>query len=337
MLNLPPEIKEWLNERGITDEVLHHNNIGFADNHIVIPVYSPMGEFLFNKYRRSPFSDEGPKYRYDKGATTALYNVNNIFLSDEVFIVEGELDALALQSKGYFAVSTTGGSGSFNPEWASLLNTHKIVYICYDNDDAGMRGTIKVLRSFPFAQVVEIPQEPGIKDITDFLKKYPTGLYPLLINSDGWALPFETESDDLKEMKKATESCKNVAERLQRERQVRLENNIDVTFVDLLLQYVRDRYDVYNNKIRKKKKPTVRTDGDDILKARSVPITQYLEFNSEKFALCINHREHTPSMKYYPRNNKVKCFGCGFNGDTIDVVQKLFGLAKGDAIKKIIT
>ena len=108
---LPSHIIDWLHERGLTDEVIKANGLDWYGNQIVIPIVDADGKFLFNKYRRNPFSsDDTPKYRYDHGATARLYGAFWIFEQLKVFICEGEMDALRLQSAGYCAVSSTSRS-----------------------------------------------------------------------------------------------------------------------------------------------------------------------------------------------------------------------------------
>lgn len=74
----------------------------------------------------------------------------------------------------------------------------------------------------------------------------------------------------------------------------------------------------------------------NIDKAKSVPITNYIQFNRAGFAKCIcaNHQEKTPSMKLY--KDKVHCFGCGFSGDVIDVVRELYGVEFIKAVQIIL-
>lgn len=62
--------------------------------------------------------------------------------------------------------------------------------------------------------------------------------------------------------------------------------------------------------------------GLDFERAKLVPIDSIVEFK-RGFAPCLWHNEKTPSMKYYKKNNKVHCFGCGQGGDVIDVVQQI--------------
>ena len=51
--------KDWLAGRKISEAVQEEFNLSFEDN-ITIPIYDIDGEFIFNKYRRSPLSEEKP-------------------------------------------------------------------------------------------------------------------------------------------------------------------------------------------------------------------------------------------------------------------------------------
>jgi hypothetical protein len=50
--------------------------------------------------------------------------------------------------------------------------------------------------------------------------------------------------------------------------------------------------------------------------------------------LCPFHTEKTPSFYVFP-DNRFKCFGCSESGDSIDFVQKLYGLPFQDALKHL--
>lgn len=327
-MDIEPKTKRWLNDRGITDEVLNHNFITTVNGKIVIPIFDRKGVLLFNKYRRSPFSEEGPKYTYDKGAAGALYNTNNLWYPNgAVVIVEGELDALRLQSGGYSAVSTTGGSGTFKAEWAELLEGYDI-YICYDNDEAGITGAVRVLEIFPHARVIEIPRDGSTKDVTDYLQTHASEEFIALYNAaQQWNIP-KLQGDSKVHLKNYVSDLRFACEALGAE--IRMNPS---PFAEALLKHLQSKWGTAKHKFDYKRPEN--QDTDAIRKARAVPITEFVTF-VRGFAPCIAHDERTPSMKYYKSNNKVKCFGCGFNGDTIDVVQKVFNLSAGEAIKKIL-
>lgn len=168
---LPERIKRWLNDRGLTDEILSKNKIGWNGTHIVIPIFNVDGTHAFNKYRRDPDSEEGPKYRYDTGSNSMLYGANEIEDAKEVIICEGEMDRLILQAKGFVAVSSTGGAGTFKPEWKYLLMARE-VFMIFDYDKAGFDGRIRVAKIIPEAKSIPIPKEVGEHgDVTDFFVK----------------------------------------------------------------------------------------------------------------------------------------------------------------------
>lgn len=51
------------------------------------------------------------------------------------------------------------------------------------------------------------------------------------------------------------------------------------------------------------------------------------------FALCIAHQEDTPSMRIGPQI--AHCFGCGFHGDSTELVKRLFHLDTLQAMSKL--
>ena len=74
----------------------------------------------------------------------------------------------------------------------------------------------------------------------------------------------------------------------------------------------------------------------DVARAKSIPIDTFLDFNRAGFTHCINHEERTGSLKYYPEQNRVTCFGCGFKEDSIGVIMKLHNLNFIDAVRFLI-
>lgn len=72
---------------------------------------------------------------------------------------------------------------------------------------------------------------------------------------------------------------------------------------------------------------------EKIARAREYPITDLIE-HKNYFARCPFHNEKTASM--YLKKNFYHCFGCGENGDTIDLMQKLHGLTFKQAVDKLL-
>lgn len=69
-----------------------------------------------------------------------------------------------------------------------------------------------------------------------------------------------------------------------------------------------------------------------LLRAREVPITNFVQFNRAGFAKCLWHNESTGSLKYYPKDNKTHCFGCQAGGDVVDVVMQMHHLGFKEAV-----
>lgn len=57
------------------------------------------------------------------------------------------------------------------------------------------------------------------------------------------------------------------------------------------------------------------------------------EINPKGWCLCFAHKEKTPSMKISQSKNKCYCFGCGYKGDSVDVVKTLLNVDTQQAIE----
>lgn len=75
--------------------------------------------------------------------------------------------------------------------------------------------------------------------------------------------------------------------------------------------------------------------GADIARAKSVPMTQFLEVNGAGFAACLKHNDKTPSVKYYPKDNKAHCFSCNWHFDVIDLIQHIHSCSFIEGVKRL--
>ncbi len=314
---IPNSIKSYLNKRGISDATIENSGIIWDGNRIVIPVKDINGQTLFNKYRRSPLSESGPKYSYDKGATAQLYNIQSIDKANTIVITEGELDTLVLESHGIPAVSSTGGSGTFREEWGELF-TGKEVFICYDNDIPGVMGALNVQGVIRHAKIIELPSRPNVKDVTDFFidSQRPVPLFTMLMaNAHTYSVPGSNPT--IKELNGRLVDA--VAERRRL-----LNGEESVIYIEGIIDDLVGRIELK----RKKAKPIGPSiDGDRLQRAKSVSIlsmqTSFMKFNRDGFSHCLWHSEKSPSMHYIASSNRVHCFGCGKHGDAIDVYMQI--------------
>ena len=351
-MSLPIRIKMWLNARGLTDAVIAENNLDWNGSQIVIPIRDPAGNFLFNKYRRDPFGPEDvPKYTYEKGATSQLFNAHKIPNAKFVILCEGELDALRLEVEGWSGASSTGGAGTFKDEWLPLL-AGKDIYVCYDNDDAGLKGATKLLTKLP-ASLVLIPREEGVKDITDYFRKHDYTDFDFLLKA---AEKYSILSDPIPEFK----FIKDVEAQIKKynyflERllvQERNAKNASKMFIhlDYIRQLLLNAIDNLHRKVRSmryfKKAADIKNNingitNEDILRAKEVPIETLYQgklYKSGNRATgpCPFHNEKTGSFTVYLDQNKFYCFGCSAGTDVIDFIMKRDDCDFITAVKKLL-
>lgn len=150
--SVPERIRTYLNGRGITDETIEKQKIGYGrfyrKNWITIPVPNDTGGWAFLKLRRDPAEEETnpDKYKfYPTGSGASLYGKESIAEAGEVWICEGEFDQMMLSQKGFCAVTSTAGAGTFKREWAEAFVRVSRVVVCFDNDEAGQKGTDRVI------------------------------------------------------------------------------------------------------------------------------------------------------------------------------------------------
>ena len=73
-------------------------------------------------------------------------------------------------------------------------------------------------------------------------------------------------------------------------------------------------------------------DLSDVIRAAGVELKQR---GSRHVGLCPFHIEKTPSFFVFVEDQKFKCFGCGISGDSIDFIQKMYGLSFQGALKHL--
>ncbi len=179
-LALPIDIRQYLNARGITDAVIDEKRLGWGKFYgkwwITIPVPDIDGDFIFFKLRQDPSTGDD-KMTFPSGIEAQIYGWETLQTSSEkIVICEGELDRLALLSKGIPAVTSTHGAMTFKEEWCEVIGKNRKIYICFDNDDAGREGAGRVAKIVESEDnetyIITLPQEVGEKgDITDYFVK----------------------------------------------------------------------------------------------------------------------------------------------------------------------
>lgn len=168
--DLRQEDIEWLAKRGLEKQTVDSAMLGYVSEgrfrgSISIPYLLPYSGGV-KTIRFRYLAPVRNKYDGMKGKAIHLYGVGNT-LNDEVWLCEGEFDALVLSQLGYPAVAVPGAS-SFKPDWKYLFaNTSKTTLV-FDSDDAGTRGANRI--ASVLGEVVEdirIVRLPEGSDVTD--------------------------------------------------------------------------------------------------------------------------------------------------------------------------
>ncbi len=161
------EHRRWFIDRGLNDDTIDRERLGYDRRAFVIPVWSETGELMTLRYRRDDeafdSSDSGVtvnasppdnKYWGMKNRNDAiLYNPQALALIETfgyLLICEGELDALLLYQHGLPALSVTNGSGAFLRSFVNLILERypKRVILVYDQDPAGQKNAAWIARLF---------------------------------------------------------------------------------------------------------------------------------------------------------------------------------------------
>jgi len=167
---MPRRIREYLNGRGISDRMIEEHVLGWNGERITFPIFNREGKLAFFKLAKDPEDQEGPKMVIPLGGSAELYGWEHVDeKSWQVVICEGEFDRLVLEDHYIPAVTSTGGAGVFRPQWAEALAAIREVFICFDRDEAGKRGALRVARLVRHTKIIELLEEVGEGgDVTDF-------------------------------------------------------------------------------------------------------------------------------------------------------------------------
>jgi len=182
---LDEKIVRWFESRGIKQETIVHFKIqqGFEfipaanknQNVIMFPYYKN-GEVVNIKYR-----DGGKNFKMFKNGELVFFNLECVKDFDEVYIVEGELDAMALHQCGFPNVlSVPNGASAAKNNLSYIDNSFELLegikkfHIATDNDTAGRRLRHDLLERLGVDKCDYVVFK-DCKDANDCLLKYGQG------------------------------------------------------------------------------------------------------------------------------------------------------------------
>jgi twinkle protein len=109
-------------------------------------------------------------FRRIKDCRSILFNSDAIEGAGDIFITEGEIDALTLWDRGIKnVIGITAGAGSFLPEWIDQIQKVKRIFLCFDPDDAGQKGAREAARRLGYDRCYNVVL-PGGQDVNEFFR-----------------------------------------------------------------------------------------------------------------------------------------------------------------------
>ena len=170
--------------RGINIEAVDHFKIGLENDTsgkwLTIPHFVK-GKLLNIKSRSLP--PAGKTFKRAPGCPSILFNADALEGADDIFITEGEIDAITLWDRGIKnVVGVTAGAGSFLPEWIDQLQAVKRVFLVYDPDEPGQKGAREAARRLGYDRCFNVVLPDG-QDVNEYFKAGHTHFdFHLLLN-----------------------------------------------------------------------------------------------------------------------------------------------------------
>ena len=168
-------LRKWREyEPAVSMGIVFRNRLGYTQNAIVYPIYHEKEIVGFRPRQNG-------KWMNVKGSKTVLFGIENVVRGGVVIFVESPVSAML--GNYYFPeacwVAPTSGAGTnIKAAWAWRLKELEVrVAAFYDNDDAGSKGTSKIITAFgndtPFFVYPE--GTPPKYDARDVISRHAAG------------------------------------------------------------------------------------------------------------------------------------------------------------------
>ena len=176
---------QWLHDRGLNEESITANNIGFNDHDHYMDgaawgmndkkkVFLPKGITIPNaghyvNIRRPVSAKAKDKYWKIAGSRGFLYVAGLSYDQAIGFLFESELDAILISQCSYSAAYFSLPAGQhLKPEYGHYLDRIENLIICMDNDEEGKKAAKKHLE---IKNTIEGDYIPGCKDLGELFQK----------------------------------------------------------------------------------------------------------------------------------------------------------------------
>lgn len=186
----------------VTAGVCRANDKGVYDNfrgRVIFPIVDLRGNIIAFGGRK--LEGEGPKY-INTSDTPVFKKSRNLFSLNfaknspvkKLILAEGYMDVIAINQAGFENVVATLGT-ALTPEQSRIMSQYASeVIIAYDSDEAGQTATQKAINLLSSAGVnTKIIKMTGAKDPDEFIKKFGSTRFKMLLENSDDAIAFEIE------------------------------------------------------------------------------------------------------------------------------------------------
>lgn len=169
------KVEEYLKVRGFSRETWERRGVGEFNGAIAMPYYEN-GEVVYMKFRNpEKYTGGGHKSWREEEGKPVLWGMNLCDKESPLVIVEGEMDALALDECGIKNVLSVP-SGCSDLGWldlcAEFLNQYDTVIFWGDNDPGGKDMVEKCVKRLGENKCLLVDAPPDIKDANECLHKH---------------------------------------------------------------------------------------------------------------------------------------------------------------------
>lgn len=168
-------------------------------NRVIFPIVDTRGNVI--AFGGRVMDDSKPKYLntaqtpvFDKSKNLFALNFAKDSSSNVLILAEGYMDVIAINQAGFpNAVATLGTA--ITPEHARIIARNSTeVIIAYDSDGAGQNATKKAIARFnEVGLTARILHIEGAKDPDEYIKKFGSDRFRLLLEKSGDAIAFQME------------------------------------------------------------------------------------------------------------------------------------------------
>lgn len=202
-------LAKYLLEKGFSEDelitagVCHQSKKGgiydVFRNRVIFPIVDTRGNVI--GFGGRVMDDITPKYLntaqtpvFDKGRNLFSLNFAKDSSSNILILAEGYMDVIAINQAGFSNVVATLGT-AITADQARLISRYASeVIIAYDSDGAGQKATKKAIAHFNDVGLsTRILHIEGAKDPDEYIKKFGSDRFRLLLEKSGDAISFQME------------------------------------------------------------------------------------------------------------------------------------------------